>query len=157
VANKTVTGEPQGSPSSGFRRLTADEILSLDDRNYEDVEVPEWSTVVAIRSMTGVERDRLESTMIETRGRNRQINLQNMRARTVAACAVDKNPKDDPGGSPPKLLFSPAQVSDLGRKNASAIQRLFNVAQKLSGISQEDVDELTVDLGNDQSGDSGSN
>jgi len=133
--------------ATGVKRLSATDILAQEDRQFEDVFVPEWNGIVRMRSMTGRERDALEASAIQGRGRDRQANLRNFRARTVAACAI---------GDDNKLLFDRTQVEALGNKNAAAINRLFDVAQKLSGISREDVDELTIDLGNDQSGESGS-
>ncbi len=130
-----------------LKRLTAAEILAVDDIEFEDVEVPEWGGIVRIRSLTGTERDRLESSMVEERGKNRTLNLVNFRARLIAATAVD-----DQG----KALFTPDQIRPLGGKNALALSRLFDVASRLSGYSQKDVEELTVELGNDQSAEPGS-
>ena len=53
-------------------------------------------------------------------------------------------------------MFTDGQVVALGRKNAAALQRVFRVAQRLSGLAEDEVDELTVALGNDPSVDSGS-
>ena len=48
------------------------------------------------------------------------------------------------------------QVEALGRKNAAALQRVFRVAQRLSGLAEDEVDELTAALGEDPSVGSGS-
>lgn len=130
-----------------FRRLTASEILEIDDVKSEDVEVPEWGALVTIKSLTGLERDKLEAAMVQDRGGSRTVNFDNFRARLIAATAVDET------GS---LLFQPNQVKALGGKNAQALTRLFNVASRLSGYSESDVRELTVELGNDQSAEPGS-
>jgi hypothetical protein len=130
-----------------FKRLTADEILAVDDRKTEDVEVPEWEAIVTIRSLTGHERDRLEAAMVTERGGTRSVNFNNLRAKLIAASAV---------GSDGKLLFDQSQLEALGRKNASALTRLFTVASRLSGYTESDVRELTVELGNGQSAELGS-
>jgi len=130
-----------------FRRLTADEILAQDDTKTEDVEVPEWSALVTIRSLTGIERDKLEAAMVTEKGGNRSVNFQNFRAKLIAATAIDAEGRH---------LFDQSQVAALGRKNAQALSRLFNVASRLSGYSDDDVKELTVELGNDQSAELGS-
>jgi flavoprotein len=39
-------------------------------------------------------------------------------------------------------LFSDSDVAALGSKSSRSVQRVFNVAQKLSGLSDEDIDEL---------------
>jgi len=70
-----------------------------------------------------------------------------MRAKLVAA-SVRK--ADD------SRVFTDGQVEALGSKNAAALQRVFRVAQRLSGLAEDEVDELTVALGNDPSVGSGS-
>lgn len=130
-----------------FKRLTAEEILAQDDIKTEDVEVPEWGALVTIRSLSGVERDRLESAMVTEKGGSRTVNFSNFRAKLIAASAVDTDGRH---------LFRQDQVEALGRKNSMALTRLFNVASRLSGYSQQDVTELTSELGNDQSAELGS-
>jgi len=123
-----------------FRRLTAEEILAVQDIRTEDVEVPEWGAIVTIRSLTGTERDKLEAAMVVEKGGNRSVNFVNFRAKLIAAAAMD-------GAG--KKLFSAEQIKPLGEKNAQALARLFNVASRLSGYSESDVQELTAELGND--------
>jgi hypothetical protein len=53
-----------------------------------------------------------------------------------------------------KRLFPDADVRELGKKSASALQRVFEVAQRLSGLSNADVEELTKNSTSDQSEDS---
>ena len=93
---------------------------------------------------TGTDRDAFEISLLESRGKSREVN---MRADLVAP-SVRK--ADDSRG------FTDGQVVALGRKNAAALQRVFRVAQRLSGLAEDEVDELTVALGNDPSVGSGS-
>jgi len=128
--------------------LTAQDILSANDEVIEKVEVPEWKGHLWVRGLTGAERDAFEASILEGRGKNRQVNLKNFRAKLVAAAAINKNGE--------RLFTSPGQVEALGKKNARALQRVFDVAQELSGLSETDVDELTAELGKEQNGSSGS-
>jgi hypothetical protein len=100
-----------------------------------------------VRSLTGAERDAFQASLLETRGRSREVNLRNMRAKLVAQ-SVRK--ADD------SRVVSDAQVEALGRKNAAALQRVFRVAQRLSGLAEDEVEELTRELGEDPSVGSGS-
>ena len=84
---------------------------------------------------------------IKDKHKSREINLRNMRAKLVAA-SVRK--ADD------SRVFSDGQVEALGKKNAAALQRVFRVAQRLSGLAEDEVDELTAALGEDPSVGSGS-
>ena len=116
------------------KRLSRDEVLGASDLKSEDVEVPEWGGVLRLRSMTGVERDAFETSLfVEGEdGGERKLDSRNMRARLVAATAVDEAGK---------TLFTKEDVEALGRKNAAALDRLFSVAQRLSGIGPAELDK----------------
>lgn len=117
--------------------LSREQILQAKDLVTEVVEVPEWSGSVLVKSLTGAERDQYESAIVEQKGRDTKVNMRNARARLVALSVVDEKGK---------RLFSPNDVSLLGAKSAAALQRVFNVSMRLSGISAEDVRELTEEL-----------
>jgi len=122
--------------------LSRDAILAADDREYEVVPCPEWGGEVRLRSLTGAERDAYEQSLVQTRGKSREMNLRNARAKLVALCAVDESGN---------RLFSDQDVAALGRKNAKPLDRLFDVARRLSGLSEDDVDRLTEDFDDAQS------
>jgi len=113
--------------------LTREAILQAEDLPTEDVEVPEWGGVVRVRGLTGAERDAFEQSIVEQRGKNTRMNLRNIRARLVALTVVDEEGN---------RLFSDDDVEALGRKSAAALNRVFEVAQRLSGLRPEDVEEL---------------
>jgi hypothetical protein len=122
--------------------LTREAILGVDDLQVEVVDVPEWGGAVRVRGLTGAERDAFESSIIDQRGKKSRIILRNIRAKLVVLSVVDGENKS---------LFNEGDVKALGSKSASALQRVFNVAQRLSGISDEDVEELAGNLGDGQS------
>ncbi len=41
-----------------------------------------------------------------------------------------------------KPLFTRSDVEKLGQKSAAVLDRLFTVAQRLSGVAEKDVEEL---------------
>ena len=114
--------------------LTRDAILAAPDMLTEEVPVPEWGGTVLVRGLTGTERDAFEEEMVTGKGKNRDVNLSNFRARLIVKSVVDKAGK---------RLFTQADMVALGGKSAAAIQRVFQVAMRLSGMSEEDVEELT--------------
>lgn len=122
--------------------LSRDAILAADDREYEVVPCPEWGGEVRLRSLTGSERDAYEQSLVQTRGKSREMNLRNARAKLVALCAVDENGN---------RLFTDADVNALGKKNAKPLDRLFDAARRLAGLSEDDVDRLTEDFDDAQS------
>lgn len=114
--------------------LNKDLILAADDMKTTDVDVPEWGGTVRLRTLTGGERDKFESDSIDQRGKSNKMNLINLRARLVALCAVDETGK---------RMFGDNEVSKLGAKSAAVLDRLFQAAQELNGMTQKDVEELT--------------
>ena len=127
--------------------LSKDAILSAQDIKREEVQVPEWGGAVLVQGLTGTERDAFEGSMIEGKGKNAAVNLRNLRAKLVARSIVDEEGK---------RIFADADIAALSAKSAAALDRVFTVAQRLSGISQEDVEELTKNSETAQSEGSGS-
>lgn len=127
--------------------LSRDAILGAVDVQVEDIEVPEWGGTVRIRGLSGTERDEYEAWIISGKGRNRDINLRNSRAKLVALCVVDEQ------GS---RVFDPGDVAALGKKSAIALQRVFDKAAALSGLDDDALEKIQDDLGNAPSDDSGS-
>ena len=122
--------------------LSREQILKVDDLQFEDVEVPEWGGVVRVRGLTGTERDAFEESIIDQRGKKTRVVMANLRAKLVAQSIVDEDGR---------RLFSERDVGALGEKSAAALQRVFNAAQRLSGISDEDVEELVKNSSDGQS------
>ncbi len=70
--------------------LSKTAILTANDLQTEDIEVPEWGGAVRVRSFTGRERDAFESSMVRGDGRDRKVDLTNMRARLVGLTVIDE-------------------------------------------------------------------
>jgi hypothetical protein len=117
--------------------LTRDEILSAKDIEVERVSVPEWGGYVHVKGMTGTERDAFEASVVEQRGTDAKVNMVNIRAKLAAQTICDEEGK---------RLFTKADIKKLGEKSANALDRVFAVAQRLSGISENDVEELAEEL-----------
>lgn len=120
--------------------LTRDQILASADLEKQLVSVPEWGGDVFVRSLTGAERDKFESGMIEQRGKSQSVNLSNVRAKLAAMTICDE------AGD---RIFSDMDVKMLAGKSALALNRVFEVARKLSGLAEEDVKELAEALEGD--------
>lgn len=131
--------------------LSAAAILAADDLLREVVEVPEWGGKVMVRGMTGAERDAYESTMLLVKGTDVGLDKAGMigaRSRICALCIVD--PENG------KRLFTDSQVTALGEKSGAALDRVFAVAQRLSGITKADQEELQKNSKGGRNGASGS-
>lgn len=122
--------------------LGREDILATDDRQYNDIEVPEWGGTVRVRGMSGTQRDEYEASIIEQRGSDRKVNLRNARAKLVARCIVDGDGR---------TIFTSDDVSALGRKSAVALERVFDEARRLSGMTEGDVERLAENFEDDPS------
>lgn len=114
--------------------LSRDQILNVDDTVYKEVDVPEWGGSIRLRSLTGAQRDKIEQDSVVQRGRKTSMNMVNFRAKIIAASAVDEAGQ---------LLFVEKDVIALGKKAAGVLDRLSEVASKLSGMTEDDIEELT--------------
>lgn len=114
---------------------TKDQILAADDRPTDTVQTPEWGedAFVLVRSLSAAERDRFEQSMINERGKAKDANLNNIRARFASLCVVDED------GA---RMFTDKEAAELGEKSAAVLDRIFGAAQRLNGMSADDVDEL---------------
>lgn len=118
--------------------LSRDDILKADDGRTEEVEIPEWGGTVLVRGMTGAERDRFEMSVLERGHGGRMVpNPANMRAKVIARCVVDGDGN---------RLFTDADIAALGEKNGAALDRVFSVASRLSGLGSDEEAEAARDF-----------
>lgn len=124
-----------------MKLLSKSEILGADDLKRELVQVPEWGGDVYVRGLTGTERDQWERSFMQRKGNKVEFDLDlvlgNARAQLCSMTIVDEQGN---------RVFSDADAVELGKKSAQALDRVFTVAQQLSGITKKDVDELTEAL-----------
>lgn len=134
-----VEEQPEETEVESVVVLGREQILDADDLPMELVEVPEWKGAVWVRTLGGTERDHFEASLLpktDKRGQRTQSHndaLTNIRARLFALVVCND------AGEP---LFTPRDVMPLGRKSAKALDRVFEVAQRLSGFSDEDIEDL---------------
>ena len=113
--------------------LTAEQILKAEDLPREKVDVPEWGGEVYVRALRGWERDAIEESCVQRDGKKTKMSLTNLRAKICAASMCDENGTQ---------IFTQDAAVTLGQKSSAALDRVFAVAQRLSGMSDDDVEEL---------------
>ena len=109
--------------------LSRESILGHDDLKREELPIPEWGGSVFVRTLTASERDQFEDRVLA----DKKTTKRDIRALLAVASVCDEQ------GKP---LFTPADVPQLGRKSAAALDRIFDVAMRLSRIGKQDVEEL---------------
>jgi len=121
--------------------LTRQEILSADDITLKEVEVPEWGGSVFIRPMTGSERDRYESDILGEDGKS-DVRNKSLREKLAVLSVCDES-----GAT----LFTEEDIQALSEKNSAPLDRIFDAAQKLNGITDDDIKILTKNSDSGQS------
>jgi hypothetical protein len=113
----------------------------------ETVHVPEWGRDVVLRGLSSRERDLFEeenlrraqaktgngATKRKGATPDLEADLTNFRARLVALHIVE-------GGA--RILANKKGEDLLGEQSGAVLDRLFNIARRLSGFTTEDIDEL---------------
>jgi hypothetical protein len=137
--------------------LSRDAILAAASLKTEEVSVPEWADpgsgadVVLVRELRGRERDEWEASLAVQRGRDGAGRPQmvpdvaNMRAKLAARAIVGED------GEP---LFTQQDVAALGELSAAALNRVFDVASRLSGLDPDAVEKAGKASDSDLPGDS---
>lgn len=122
------------SPSDAPKKSTIDlraSILGLEDATSEKVSIPEWGGItLEIRSLSGKERAALLQDAANNGGK---IDLGKMYPDLVILSSYDP--------SSGERVFAPADRGAVADKNGAALERIAQVAMRLSGLSEDAVPE----------------
>ena len=126
------------------KALTKDAILGVKDRELKKVKVPEWGGFVFLRELSGKERFDLQNRMVEIAEAARKKGLKDdeelgveivkggARGELLTRCLCDQDGD---------LLFKAEDIFRLEEKNNNVIQRLFDLASEMNGMSDDEVNE----------------
>lgn len=117
---------------------TAEEFLTSPalERQKEDVPVPELGEgkVIPVWGMTPRERTEWDDKQTRASKTQRAKHAKEIRERLVVECC-----RNDEG----EQLFRLDQIEELGKRRADVVERLINVALRLSGFTNSDIEKLT--------------
>lgn len=131
---------------NGDELLSKDEILGMDDIPTEEVTVPEWKgRTVLVCGMTAAGKNAYEASLVEIKGTTRKVRMDNATAKLLVRTIVNRQRQP---------LFTETDIERLGTKSAAALERLAQVALRLSSMRVSDVEELVKNSDAAQSGDS---
>lgn len=125
-----------------------DTILSATALPHEDVQLSDLGVTVRVRGMTAAELETYQEGCMEGRGRKRRFTGKDAHGKLVSLCCIDPETG--------MRIFSDADIQRLGQVRADILQRLFGIAARLSGIRDEDIDELGQPSANQTAPDSSS-
>lgn len=86
--------------------------------------------------MTGTERDHFEGEIMDIRDNDKikaKERYLNLRAKFLQKIIVDDNGDN---------VFTSTDIVELGKKNAKVLNMLWLEARKLSGLDEDDLEEL---------------
>jgi hypothetical protein len=117
---------------NGHKVLSADELLAATALPQEPVELGKLG-IVYVRGMTGRERDAWEASLMRGKGSDRRPDTRNARARLAVRCLVNAD------GT---RMYTDNDAERLGNIRADYLQKIFDVSQRMSGVTDEDIEEL---------------
>lgn len=115
--------------------LNKEDILEADDTaDLREVEVPEWGGSVYVGEMTAAERDRLEDDTydLDERGQMSGLSMVGYRARVLALTLRNEDGE---------RVFDYEDWRKIADKAAKPVDRVFEVATEINGLSEEDIEE----------------
>ena len=118
--------------NENFEVSIKDRIKSAGDVQKEIVDLPEWDDVaIEVRTMTARQRAKMFSSCVDKKG---DIINDKFQAAVLIACCYD------PETEAP--IFVAADESWLMDKSAGPIEKLANVAMRLSGLSKDITNDI---------------
>lgn len=98
----------------------------------ERVDLPEFGPDkhCIVWGFNAKERTDFELSLQTSKGK---LNLKQVRERLIVACV-----RDEQGNK----LFTADDIEAIGEQSSQVVQRIFNVAMRLSGFSDSDVEKL---------------
>lgn len=127
-----------------MKELKREDFFNQEIR-MEKVEIPEWDSFVYVRSMSAKDRDEMEGEAAIRNQRGEGLYTKDLRSLMTAKCVCD---------SEGNLLFKNGDFERLGDVDGQALSRIVPVALRLSGITEEDVEQIVGNLKSGTSEDS---
>lgn len=131
---------------NGDELLSKDEIFGMDDIPVEEVIVPEWKNrKVLVCGLTAAGKNAYQASLLEIKGSSRRVRMENALAKLLVRTIVNRQRQP---------IFTETDIERLGGKSAAALERLATVANRLSGMDEQENAELVKNSDAAQSGDS---
>ena len=118
--------------------LTKELILATEDGDQiEIVSIPEWDADVRVMEMDAARRDAFQAAgLVEVAPGKFEMSRENFSARLAVFSLVDETGE---------LLFGPENIEALGSKNGKALERIAEVAIRLSKLSSNATEQAKND------------
>lgn len=125
---------------------TGQDILAMDDRRMESVTVPEWDDArVFVRVMGATERAKYEASLMKLKDAPKDETLLRIKTTLVLLCSCNESGV---------RLFNDNQYDQLAEKNGNAIDRIYEVVDRLNLVTHKAVSDEAGNLKPDGGSDS---
>ena len=126
-----------------MKALSREELLGAIGCPEQPVHVPGLNGAVVMKGLSGVALDTYHQAITTGKGNKRDVNMANLRTkllvRTIHLAVPTPDGKHFVAGA---RMFEDDDAAVLGQIRGDVIGLLFPLAQKLSGLSDEEVEEL---------------
>jgi hypothetical protein len=114
------------------RDLTIEDILTLEDKEIQRVEIEQWDGFIYIRLLSAKERSEIEDLFTKMQGKN--LDSGKFRKELLKRTWVTKS------GNP--MLTDEAIAQHVMNKSATAIEEIFETSCEINAFRKKDVEEL---------------
>jgi hypothetical protein len=124
--------------------MNREEFLGFQDLVIEKVHIKAINADLFVRSLSAAEKAAWEQQPLieDKKNGGTGLRVSKDRTRTARERLVEIAVCNEDGSR----FFKDGDAAAIGRKNAATITQLFDVATRLSGITQEDVEEVVKNL-----------
>jgi hypothetical protein len=112
-----------------------EKILAKQDIQEQIVEVSEWEVSILVRGLTGRQRAKLLTEAVDEKGKP---DLQKIYPELVILSSYDPETKEK--------VFQPTDRDAVVEKSGAALEKIAQVAMKISGLSPETAREAEKNL-----------
>ncbi|ATW27948.1 hypothetical protein [Candidatus Formimonas warabiya] len=109
-----------------------DKILNVQDIRAEKLEVPEWGVEVLVKALKGSQRAELLQNNINAK--TGEMNLKTLYTELVIASTCDPETQEP--------VFASSDRDTLAEKSGAVLERIAQLAMRLSGLTQNAVDGM---------------
>ena len=128
--------------------LTREEIFGMEDILVEEVTIPMWhNRRVLVCGLSAAAKNQYQQSIVEMKGGTQKLRLENSTAKLVALTVVNKDRQ---------RIFTERDIEKLGTKSSAALELIVEAANRLSGMTKKEVEDLVKNSEPSQSDDSSS-
>jgi hypothetical protein len=120
----------------------------MEDILVEEVSIPMWhNRSVLVCGLSAAAKNQYQQSLVDMKNGTQKLRLENSTAKLVALTVVNRERQ---------RLFTERDIEKLGTKSAAALECIVEVANRLSGMTKQEVDALVKNSEPSQSDDSSS-